>query len=147
MRPAPQSVQVLCQPIHALDGVLVRPTPNVTPARPLALRLLQALREARKAALMVLDGLHEPLVTRLLQPFLEEERVGEEAKQRRERVEGLGHVGLEVGGGGDGPDEEADEVGDEGAGEDDEGDLEERLEAALFDDAGKDVRMRDRIDA
>ena len=38
--------------------------------------------------------------------------------------------------------QEANEVGDEGAGEDDEGDLEEGLEAALFDDAGKEGEVR-----
>lgn len=99
-RAAAEPIQMLRQPGHAIDRILVCAAESAAgrtaaPLDPLALRLLEVLLQARKAALVVRNGLHKPLVARLLEPLFKEKRVREQREERGERVQGLGHVGLQ----------------------------------------------------
>lgn len=139
-RAAAEPVQMLRQPVHAVDRILVCAAESAAgrtagPLDPLALRLLEVFLQAGEAALVVRNGLHKPLVARLLEPLFKEKRVCEQREKRGERVQGLGHVGLQGRGGGLRPDGIADQVRGRGAAEHDEGHLEKRLEAAFLDEA------------
>lgn len=130
---------MLRQPIHTLHRILIRaadpPTRRPTAPRddPLVLCLLQIPLEAREAVLVIRRGLGDPLVARLLQPVLKEERAGDQREQGGERVERGGHVSLQSRGGGLWPDSIADEVGDRRAADDGGGHLEKGPEAAFLD--------------